>query len=101
MLIVIARISATAEAIDALTPAIAAMEAASREEPGCHEYTFCRELNEPNTIKIVEQWESADALKAHFAMPHMATFQAEMGKHDLGGVEVRAFEASEVPFPPA
>lgn len=99
MLIITARISANADTIDALTPAIAAMEQASRAEEGCHDYTFCREMNDPNTIRIIERWESEAALKAHFVTPHMAVFQAAMGKHELGGVEVSAFESTEVPFP--
>ena len=76
MLVITARISASADAINALTPAIAAMEQASRAEEGCFDYTFCRELNDPNTIRIVERWESEAALKAHFVTPHMAEFQA-------------------------
>ena len=99
MLIVTARIAADAATIDALTPAIAAMEAASRAEDGCEDYTFCRELTDPNTIRIIERWASVEALQAHFATPHMATFREAMGKHDLGAVEVSAFDATEVPFP--
>ena len=99
MLVITARISASAAIIDALTPAIAAMEQASRAEEGCYDYTFCREINDPNTIRIIERWESEAALKAHFVTPHMAEFQAAMGQHELGGVDVSAFEATEVPFP--
>ena len=99
MLIVTARITADAATIDALTPAIATMEAASRAEDGCHDYTFCRELNDPNSIRIIERWESVDALKAHFATPHMAAFQQAMAQHETGGVEVSSYEATEVPFP--
>jgi quinol monooxygenase YgiN len=31
----------------------------------------------PDTFVVVEKWESMDALKAHVAAPHMATYAAK------------------------
>ena len=62
-----------------LKPAIAAMEAASRAEPGCEDYTFSVELNNSGVIRITERWRDMQALAEHFATPHMATFGAAMG----------------------
>src|SRR5687767_7634528 len=54
-------------------------------EPGCIEYeatvdfvpvlAFQTELG-PETIMVVEKWESAEAVEAHAAAPHMASYRA-------------------------
>ena len=75
------------------------MEAASRAEPGCHDYTFSVELNDPGVLRITESWENMDALAAHFNMPHMQTFQAAMAEHPPHSVEAKFYEASEVTPP--
>lgn len=31
----------------------------------------------PDTLVVIEKWESLDALKAHAATPHMATYAAK------------------------
>ncbi len=92
MITVIAEVEADAASIDALKDAIAVMETASRAEPGCFEYTFCTALSNPNVIRVVEMWESMDALAEHFATPHMATFQAAMAAHPPKGSAAKVYE---------
>ena len=94
MLVVNATITATAETIEAMKDAIAAMEAASRAESGCHDYTFSVELNDPGVMRITECWEDLDALAAHFAMPHMADFRAAMAANPPESVEANFYEAT-------
>lgn len=99
MIVVNATIVADAASIKALQPAIAKMETASRAEPGCEDYTFSVELNDPTVIRITERWQSADALKAHFLEPHMAEFQAAMGEHPPQSVSAVCYDATEIPLP--
>ena len=101
MIVVNAVITATEDTIAAMKEAIAIMETASRAEPGCHDYTFSVELNNPNVLRITEKWQSMDDLNAHFAMPHMADFQAAMAANPPKGVEAAFYEATEVPPPGA
>lgn len=101
MIIIHAQVATEPGTAAALKAAIAAMERASRAEPGCIDYTFTTALNEPTTIRIFEQWRTIDALKAHFATAHMTEFNAAMQKHPPKGIEVKMFEAKEIPFPPA
>jgi len=60
--------------------------AAVRAEKGCIEYgpvidaafgSFQTPLG-PDTFMVIEKWESADALKAHAAAPHMASYAAKV-----------------------
>ena len=102
MIIVNGRIETTAENIDALKEAIAAMEAASRAEDGCHDYTFSVELNNPNVIRITERWDSMEALEVHFKTAHMAVFQKAMAARPATGGGVHFYEvAQELPRPGA
>ena len=100
MIIINGRIETTAEAIAALTNAVAVMEAASRAEAGCHDYAFSVELSNPNVIRITERWEDMAALEAHFATPHMTAFQAAMAAYPPKAREVHFYEAErELPRP--
>ena len=99
MLVLVVSIDTTAENIAAIKDAIATMEQASRAEQGCHDYTFSVELNDPNRLRITECWEDEEALKAHFATPHMAAFNAAMAQAAPRSMDLKCYQATEVPFP--
>lgn len=55
-------------------------------EPGCIEYAATADADGfsdlqaplgPDSLAIVEKWESAEALRAHMASPHMAAYSAK------------------------
>ena len=78
MLIVLAEVKIKAETRDdAIAAAIEMMEATHKEE-GCIAYNFYTDVADPTVIRIVEKWESDEALLAHFQTPHMAAFGAKM-----------------------
>lgn len=99
MIVINATIETSDADILALKSAIAAMETASREEAGCEDYTFSVELNDPNKLRITERWESVEALQAHFATEHMATFSAALANHPPKGMALSCYEATEIPLP--
>jgi quinol monooxygenase YgiN len=45
-------------------------KATERDEPGCVVYTIAADPVDPGRIRIVELWESAEALDAHFQHPN-------------------------------
>lgn len=96
MIIVNARIQATAETVEALKDAILTMQNATLKEEGCEDYSFCVELADPGAIRVVECWTTRDALNAHFQTPHMATFLAVMQQHTLGETDAHFYEATEI-----
>ena len=96
MIIVNARIQATAETVEALKDAILTMQNATLKEEGCEDYSFCVELADPGAIRVVERWTTRDALNAHFQTPHMATFLAVMQAHTLGETDAHFYEATEI-----
>lgn len=72
-----------------------AMLEATRQEPGCVLYAFAEDLLEPGVIRIVEQWENWDALKAHGGVPHMADWRAALKEVGVIDREVIAYQAGE------
>ena len=87
MIHVIAIITAKAGMRDAILEAFRANMPAVHAEQGCIEYgpaidtpgmgPIQTELG-PDTFVVVEKWESAEALKAHAAAPHMAAYGAKV-----------------------
>lgn len=92
MIVVMVEVRVGEGAVEAVKDAIATMETESRKEPGCQTYAFSVDINDPTMMRIIERWESEEALKAHFGMPHMAAFGAAIGSIDVKSMEVQAFE---------
>jgi len=76
MLVILGTFRLPPEHLDRARPAMAAMVAASRAEPGCLEYGYAQDVLEPGLIHVKERWASQAALDAHFAMPHLAVWRA-------------------------
>ena len=71
-----------------------AMAAATRQEAGCVSYRFAADLDDPDLFCIVEEWESAEALRRHFTTAHMATFQARIPELVAAPPTVAFYEAT-------
>jgi quinol monooxygenase YgiN len=83
MLHLIAVITARSGQRAALLAAFAANVPNVHAEPGCIEYAATVDADGfpgvqaplgPDTFIVVEKWASPDALRAHMAAPHMATY---------------------------
>ena len=96
VIVVNARIQATAEAVAALKDAILTMQDATLKEEGCEDYSFSVELADPGAIRVVERWTTKDALEAHFKTSHMATFLAAMQAHVSRPASAHFYEATEL-----
>jgi quinol monooxygenase YgiN len=74
MIVVVGRVSTDAGKRDELVRIGEKVAAASRAEPGCINYRVYEATDLENQFVFVEEWESDDALKQHFATPHIAEF---------------------------
>ena len=63
---------------DEAVEALVIMVRTSREEDGCIDYTFARDLADPDTLILFERWRDEGALQAHMKSSHMAEFQKVM-----------------------
>jgi len=76
------------------TEAAEAMErviAETLRERGCFAYSYSEDVREPGLFRVSEQWESREALAAHFASPHMTRWQAERTNLGMSERVVTAF----------
>ena len=89
MLIVIGRVACAEGKADEAHALMREMQDASRAEPGCISYGFYAAVEDPNELIAVEEWESAEVLRTHFATESLARFVA-----GLGGVVARPPEVS-------
>ncbi len=76
MIVVVGRVRTDPDRRDALLEAGQAVAAASRAEPGCISYRLYEDTEAENEFVFVEEWESDEALRRHFATPHISEFMA-------------------------
>ena len=85
-----------AQPIDAaLQKAIVEVVRASRAEEGCIDYSFARDLADPNVLVVFERWADRRALEAHDGSSHMAEFRATMGEATIASRNLRVYETDE------
>jgi quinol monooxygenase YgiN len=64
------------------------------DEPGCIDYRFWSATDDPNAIRLFEQWENRSALETHLASPHTTAFLGAIAPAVDGTLEVTRFEVS-------
>ena len=64
----------------------------TRKEAGCIDYSYGRDVLDPDTIIILEYWESAEALQNHFTQPHMAEWMQALGQAGVISQDVKAYD---------
>ena len=86
MIHVVAVVTAKPGMRESILQAFRANVPAVKAEAGCIEYGAAVDFEDgpkfqtkygPDTLVVVEKWESMDALKAHAAAPHMAAYAAK------------------------
>ena len=92
MIVVTGIAEVSAGSLERVREAARVMAKASRAEPGCRAYAFYEDIEQPGRFRIYEEWESADALRAHFGTSHMAAFRAVLGASDIATLNIDQFE---------
>lgn len=67
---------------------------ASRAEPGCLDYTYALDVADPCLMRVLERWESWQALDDHFARPHMIPWRAALASVSIAERFLHAHEIS-------
>ena len=96
MLIVAGSILTENDGRDVFLTAVKRMVTATLEEPGCREYAFTPDPNDPNRILLFEIWDDQDALDGHFASDHMAQWQSDSKGLPVLGADIKKYTISEV-----
>ena len=96
MIVIAGRISIDPANRDQAVAAAIEMMGATRQEPGCISYTFSADLVDPGAFRVFEEWESPEALTAHFASPHMARFQSVIPTLGVRDIAIQRYEVASV-----
>ena len=85
------------KALDRARSLMRAVIEATLAEPGCRAYSYAEDVAEPGLFRVMEQWDSREALSAHFATPHMKAwaeqrvalgfFDRRIVLHEIGAAE--------------
>jgi quinol monooxygenase YgiN len=65
----------------------------SHKDPGCVEYWWAEDVDEPNTFRFFECWESQEQFNAHVAASHEKAF-GERNLSRITGATARMFSAT-------
>ena len=91
-----ARFEIAPEHVEGYIAAVQPVIAATRQEAGCRLYAFSRDVVEPNVIWVAEEWESDEALQAHFATEHVITFRKYLAGVTFISRDVRKYSVAAV-----
>lgn len=67
----------------------------SGTEPGCMSYRFSTDLVDPNTFYLHEEWESEEAMQAHFQTPGFLAMRQRLPVIAAAPPSIRHFQATE------
>ena len=67
-----------------------------RAEEGNIRYEYFRPMNDPETVLLIDSWESQEAIDAHHATPMMKTITDLREKYDLH-MKVERFVSADLP----
>lgn len=68
---------------------------ASRAEGGCIDYTYALDVVDPQIMRVLERWESWEALETHFKQPHMVPWREALAEVKFLERSLRAHEVKE------
>jgi quinol monooxygenase YgiN len=74
MLIIAGSLSFAAQDREDVLASLSEITELSRNDSGCVEYWWAEDVDEPNTFRFFECWESQEQFDAHVAAPHEHAF---------------------------
>jgi quinol monooxygenase YgiN len=94
VIIVSGRFRLPPERLAEARPAMEKVIAASLAEPGCRAYSYAEDVTEAGLFRVYEEWDSRDALDAHFAAAHMREWQETRAALGFRDRSVSAYDVS-------
>jgi quinol monooxygenase YgiN len=89
MVIVIARFRPRPDRLDDFLVVLRDVQAAAREDDGCLNYGYHREVADDLSFIAVEEWRDMDALAAHLRTDHVARLIAALPEHSSEPPELK------------
>jgi len=92
LILVIGTVRLPPEKLLAARADIVAMISASRAEEGCLEYYYAEDVLEPGLIHVKEIWTSREALRDHFASPHLCAWRSAWPRLQISDRKLELYE---------
>jgi quinol monooxygenase YgiN len=89
---IIGMVVAKDETREELREILTAQVAPTRAEPGCINYEFHVDAEDPNTFMFYENWRSRDDLDAHLKAPHLKPLFGRLDELLTRPVEIKFYE---------
>ena len=96
MLVIAGRIVIDPANRDRAIAAATEMMQESCKEKGCLSYVLSADLVEPACFRVFEEWESPQALAAHFESAHMVRFRAVVRSLGIREMAIQRYEVTSV-----
>lgn len=96
VILIIGHVILTPEHRERLIALGAEHSARSRGEPGCLAHHCHVDVENPDRLMFVEEWESVDAVRAHFALPASRAFVADMRALSPAPPVIRIYAADDI-----
>jgi len=68
------------------------VEATNKNDEGCIHYDLYRDLNDPQVLTFIEEWESMEALDKHLAAAHFKEIVPKLGVYKESPDDVHLYE---------
>ncbi len=91
MIVIAGTIPVRPEAWEKANAVAANMVEETLREPGCISYQFHTAASPAITFFVFEEWESEEALAAHFETPHLQSFPKEAPKLLAGALDAKKY----------
>lgn len=96
MILITGHVILTSEHRERMIALGAEHSARSRSEAGCLAHNCHIDVENPDRLMFVEEWESVDAVRAHFALPASRAFVAEMRALSPAPPVIRIYAADDI-----
>lgn len=67
----------------------------NQNDEGCIHYDLYQDLNDPQILTFIEEWESMEALKNHMAAAHFKELVPKLGAFADGPEDVHLYRKAE------
>jgi quinol monooxygenase YgiN len=94
VIVVVGKVTVRPDAVDRALEVSLEHVQRSRTEPGCLMHSVHRDVEDANTLVFLEQWESDEALTAHFAVPESLAFVTALSELAAKPPSMDLYEAS-------
>ena len=92
MILMLAEMPVASDSKEAVLELCEELAEQSRAEDGVVDYRVTTDVEAPDTVRVIEQYEDEAAVNAHMSSDHFESFQAAIASHLTGEPELYRYE---------